>query len=97
MNGPIPEGIEAFTALVSGRVQGVGFRYSARDKAIRLGLTGWVRNEYDGTVSVLAEGPRAKLDHFLEWLRRGPPGAWVSAVDFRRIEPHGTYRTFSIE
>ena len=97
MNGPIPEGTEAFTAQVSGRVQGVGFRYSARDKALRLGLTGWVSNEYDGTVSILAEGRRENLDRFLEWLRRGPPGAWVSAVDFRRVEPRGTYRTFSIE
>jgi acylphosphatase len=77
MNGPIPEGIEAFTALVSGRVQGVGFRYSARDKAIRLGLTGWVRNEYDGTVSVLAEGPRAKLDHFSRMASQRPPWGLV--------------------
>ena len=93
----MPEETEAFVATVSGRVQGVGFRYSARDKAIGFGLTGWVRNEWDGNVSVRAEGKRENLDRFLEWLRNGPPGAYVASVDFRWVKAHETYRTFSIE
>jgi len=69
------------TALVRGRVQGVGFRYFAVEQATRLGLTGYARNLRDGRhVEIIAEGERAALEALLAALRRGPPGAWVEDV-----------------
>jgi acylphosphatase len=89
-------GREAFFALVRGRVQGVGFRYSCYHEARRLGLCGWTRNTFDGDVEVYAEGSREKLDRLLEWLRRGPPAARVDALDVRACKPRDC-RNFSIE
>ncbi|MEO7558579.1 MAG: acylphosphatase [Gammaproteobacteria bacterium] len=65
---------------VSGHVQGVFFRASARQKALSLGLTGWARNHADGRVEVLACGDAAKLSMLHEWLSSGPPHARVSGV-----------------
>ena len=87
----------AYRAVVHGRVQGVGFRYSAVSKALRLGLTGWVRNTRDGTVETHFEGDPGKTDEFLKWLRRGPSSARVIRVDKQHVPPYHTYRTFSIE
>jgi acylphosphatase len=89
--------ISAFSAQVQGRVQGVGFRYSAQREALRLGLTGWVRNTPQGDVELWAEGPREKLASFLQWLRRGPPGARVELVRHEPRTPLGVYRRFSVE
>ena len=92
------KGVEAaYRAVIHGRVQGVGFRYTAVSQALRLGLTGWVRNCRDGTVETHVEGDSVKTDEFLSWLRHGPPGATVTRVDKQSVPPHGTYRTFSIE
>jgi acylphosphatase len=91
---PLPA---AFYALVRGRVQGVGFRYSCYHEARRLGLAGWVRNKIDGDVEVWAEGTREKLEAFLQWLRLGPPGARVDQVRYDMCRPTGTYRNFGIE
>lgn len=66
---------------VSGRVQGVGFRYATLDEARRLGLSGWVRNLPDGRVEVLAQGETARLDQFFRWLQQGPPTARVTSVE----------------
>ncbi len=66
---------------VSGRVQGVGFRYATLDEARRLGLDGWVRNLPDGRVEVLARGEAARLDQFYHWLLQGPPAARVTGVE----------------
>ena len=65
---------------ITGRVQGVFFRASAESEARRLGLSGWVRNCPDGSVELLAEGPKAKLDDVLAWCRHGPPRAEVEDV-----------------
>jgi acylphosphatase len=67
--------------LISGRVQGVFFRASTAEEARRLGLTGWVMNRDDGSVEVVAEGERIKLDEFVGWCRHGPRGAVVKKVD----------------
>jgi acylphosphatase len=67
--------------VVSGRVQGVGFRWFVRDAAIELGLSGWVRNRSDGNVEVAADGDDAGVSHFRELLRKGPPHAMVVSVD----------------
>lgn len=70
---------------VSGRVQGVGFRWFARQAATELGLTGSVRNASDGTVEVVAEGERASLETFEDRLRSGPGLARVDDVE--ALEP----------
>ncbi|GHV80295.1 hypothetical protein AGMMS49944_20860 [Spirochaetia bacterium] len=88
----------AFFAQIRGRVQGVGFRYTAYNEAARLGLTGWVRNTRDrDVVDVWAEGPQDNLDLFLRWLQKGPPRARVETVDVENKTPTGVYRVFSIE
>jgi acylphosphatase len=66
--------------LVSGRVQGVGFRWSTRHAAMAIGLVGTVRNLPDGQVEVVARGLEAEVDQLEAWLHRGPPGAAVSGV-----------------
>lgn len=66
--------------LVSGLVQGVGYRDWARREAARLGLSGWVRNLRDGRVEALASGEAAQVDGFVERCRRGPPLARVDNV-----------------
>jgi acylphosphatase len=66
---------------VSGRVQGVGFRWSAARIAEGLGLRGSIRNAPDGTVEVSVEGQRAVLDRFARWLAEGPRGAVVERVE----------------
>jgi acylphosphatase len=66
---------------VHGDVQGVGFRYHVMRSANALGLRGWVRNVADGSVELVAEGPRPALDSLLEATRQGPRLARVSGVD----------------
>lgn len=68
-------------ALVHGRVQGVGFRMYVVRVARSLGVNGWVANESSGGVRCVAEGPRADLEHLLQSIRAGPPGAFVDRVD----------------
>jgi acylphosphatase len=74
--------------VVTGRVQGIGFRFSTVDQARRLGVQGWVRNEADGSVEVLAEGERGAVEGLVRFLHRGPPGARVEDVALRWA-PHG--------
>ena len=88
--------VSAFSALIRGRVQGVGFRYYCRDEARRMGLSGWVRNTEDGAVEVYSEGPQEAQARFLRWLHQGPRGARVDSVRFRAQTPTGEYRCFSI-
>ncbi|MGH2537765.1 MAG: acylphosphatase [Candidatus Promineifilaceae bacterium] len=68
------------SAQISGRVQGVSYRYFALNQARRLSLSGWVRNEADGSVSLVAEGEQEALEALLDRLRQGPPAAWVADV-----------------
>lgn len=76
----------AITAVVSGRVQGVFFRASARRVAQALGVSGWVRNRPDGTVEAFAQGDPDSLDEFVAWLREGPPDAHVADVEVADAE-----------
>ena len=73
----------AVELLVSGRVQGVGFRYCTAERAESLGVTGWVRNEPDGSVALHAEGPAGAVDALVAWCHDGPPLARVSNVAVR--------------
>jgi acylphosphatase len=76
-------------AIVRGRVQGIGYRWTARSEARRLGVAGFVTNRADGTVEVEAEGPPDAVSEFLDWLRRGPTGAHVDAVEVEPLSPAG--------
>jgi acylphosphatase len=75
--------------IVHGGVQGVGFRYSARMQAERLGVAGWVRNRADGTVEAEVEGDAASVQAMLAWLAEGPPGALVQGTEVAEVEPAG--------
>jgi acylphosphatase len=75
--------------VVHGGVQGVGFRYSARLQADRLGVAGWVRNRADGTVEAEVEGDEASVRAMLAWLAEGPPGAIVRSTEVAEVEPTG--------
>jgi acylphosphatase len=74
---------------VSGRVQGVSFRWYTEEQARRLGVTGWVRNEPDGSVLVHAEGDDEAVDALVAWCRRGPSLARVSDVAVRAASAIG--------
>ncbi|TNF49000.1 acylphosphatase [bacterium] len=82
--------------IVHGRVQGVFFRDSTRRVALEMNLTGIVRNLMDGSVEIIAEGPREELDKFVLWTHQGPPSAVVDNVDVEFNEATGEYTTFSI-
>ncbi len=84
-------------ATVRGRVQGVGYRYFALREAGRLGLDGWVANEQDGSVRVVAEGARVDLDALLARLEEGPPAGSVDAVSTRWEPARGIGPGFRIE
>jgi acylphosphatase len=73
-------------ALVSGRVQGVCFRAYTRDRALGLGLVGFVRNLIDGRVEIEAQGPLEDVDALIEWASIGPSYARVSDVSTEEIE-----------
>ena len=68
-------------AVIHGRVQGVGYRAFAAHSAKQIGLTGWVRNRFNGTVETVAEGDRSQLEQYLQNLQRGPGPSNVSQVD----------------
>jgi acylphosphatase len=90
--------LTALHILISGRVQGVGFRYSCYAQARHLGLGGWVRNTPDGDVEVWLESPaKEQLEAMLNWLRRGPPYARVDQIRCDPARPTGVCREFSIE
>jgi DNA ligase D-like protein (predicted 3'-phosphoesterase) len=88
MNGS-PSHLQAIRAVVSGTVQGVGFRVAAQRRAAALGLTGWVRNSDDATLAVHAEGPSAAIETFVAFLRKGPPGSAVVDVEVSGARPEG--------
>jgi acylphosphatase len=86
---PETRGRSRIRVLVSGRVQGVGFRFSTCDVAESLGLGGWVRNLSDGRVEAAFEGPAAEVARAVAWCRHGPPGAWVGDVQTHPEAPIG--------
>ena len=81
---------------VTGTVQGVWYRKSAWQEAVRLNLLGTVQNLPDGSVLIHAQGERVTLDEFLEWCAKGPPKAIVREVDVKELPPEA-YSDFSIE
>ena len=90
---PVPGRLDA---RVTGRVHGVGFRYFVLREAQVLGLVGWVANVPDGSVECVAEGPRDRLEAFLERLRAGPPAAIVDGVSAAWMDATGAFASFSV-
>jgi acylphosphatase len=88
--------ISRLTARVVGEVQGVGFRFFVRRQAQALGLRGFVRNAADGSVEVVAEGPRSQLEQLLRALCRGPLGADVRDVEVSWGAATGQFTDFRI-
>jgi acylphosphatase len=77
--------VERISLEVRGRVQGVGFRWFAKERADELGITGWVRNQPDGTVSIEAQGPSPVIAQFTEEIRQGPRTGNVGSLTSKNI------------
>ncbi len=86
----------ALHAIVDGRVQGVGFRMFVQRSAAALGLTGWVRNKYDGRVEVWSEGTMQENLKLLEMLLQGPPSSFVQNVDTAWETPTSRFQRFMV-
>jgi len=82
--------------VISGMVQGVGFRYFVHHHASQLGLTGWVRNLSNGDVEIMAEGNREFVESLIVYARRGPRSAVVSNTDVTWKEPSGQFERFNV-
>lgn len=78
--------LQSVTILVSGKVQGVYYRQSTREKALELGLSGTVKNQSDGSVLIQASGPSQQLNQFIAWCRQGPAMAEVTSVEVTSID-----------
>jgi len=87
---------ERIIAQVHGHVQGVGFRFAAQQRALELGLRGTVRNRWDGSVEVVAEGSPNRLDALVRWLHQGPPLAVVTQVELTRQRATGEFDSFEV-
>lgn len=95
MTGQTDAAVVRRRVVVTGRVQGVFFRDSARREAARLGVTGWVRNRDDGSVEAVYEGAVDAVEAMVAWSRVGPPSATVTAVTVTD-EPPEHLRTFTV-
>ncbi|KKO21005.1 MAG: acylphosphatase [Candidatus Brocadia sp.] len=81
---------------VRGRVQGVFFRASTKDRALTLGVTGWVKNCLDGSVEAVFEGKKDLVDKIVNWCRKGPSGARVEQIDVSWEDFTGEFDAFSV-
>jgi acylphosphatase len=81
--------------VISGRVQGVGYRESMRIVAQALDITGWVRNLADGTVEAIVQGDESMVEQILAWCHNGPPGANVRFVDAKPLDVAQEFIAFS--
>ena len=82
--------------IVSGRVQGVFFRSNTQKQARKLNLTGWVKNNPDGTVEIIAEGSQEALKKFEAWCRKGPMLARVDEIKVKKEPSTGEFTSFSL-
>ena len=83
--------------IISGRVQGVWFRASTKQKASQLGLIGWVRNINDGCVEAVFEGEETLVKEMIEWCQHGPPRANVENVEIKDQNLTNSYDDFTIK
>lgn len=90
----LKDDVETLIVRVTGKVQGVGFRFSAVRQAHAHGVVGWVRNLEDGTVEALLQGPHDEIDKLLSWMHVGPPSAHVSEVQVTEVHDDRRYDRF---
>ena len=83
--------------IISGRVQGVWFRQSTKQKAEQLGLTGWVRNTSGGNVEAVFEREENLIQEMITWCKQGPPLAKVENVQIKNLCPTNAFDSFSIK
>lgn len=86
-----------FEIIVSGRVQGVGFRYFALHKAQELAITGWVKNRVDGSVKIVAQGDEPTLKTYVDYLRLGPTLSRVDKITIYRSDITTVFDNFSVK
>ena len=91
-----PHAIKTFTVHITGKVQGVWYRASAKDQALSLGLTGKIWNNPDESVGVVVQGPEKKVMTFIEWCKKGPPLANVDDVEFEESAVEFKFEGFEI-
>lgn len=82
--------------IIEGRVQGVFFRHHTYRKAMELGVTGWVKNRWDGTVEAVFEGEKDRVDRIVQWCYRGPSEARVTRIDLQWEDYKGEFDDFRI-
>lgn len=87
--------METLAIIIFGKVQGVWFRQSTKEKALELGITGEVSNQPDGTVKIIATGKNEQLSIFTDWCKLGPPKAKVENV-LTTIVPYRKFTSFTI-
>jgi acylphosphatase len=93
----IPTEVKRVHLRISGRVQGVGFRYAAFAEARRLRLSGWVRNTPNGAVELQAEGDETRLRRLVVWCHTGPSGALVNDIEQQWLTATGEFNGFCIQ
>lgn len=94
--GAVTEGRRRLACVINGNVQGIGFRWSVRELAARLGMTGYARNLGDGRMEVVAEGSEAALETLRAFCYRGPDGATVTGVEATESPATGEFPHFEI-
>ncbi len=88
--------MKRYHVIIHGRVQGVMFRHNAGKIADRLNITGWVRNNPDGTVEAVFEGNEDSLEKIISWCRKGPIGARIDKVNIKEESYRGEFEAFHI-
>ena len=96
MGSKTKNGMARAHVFVSGRVQGVSFRWYTQRKAQELGLTGWVRNLWDGRVEVIFEGEEKAVRDAVAWCHSGPPSASVDDLEIKYETPSGEFNGFRV-
>lgn len=91
------EKIRRLNIIVEGFVQGVGFRFFVQEMAVSLNLSGWVRNRWDGSVEIVAEGDKGQLEQLLTLVYRGPRNADVRGVSPQWLPATGEFKSFTIK
>jgi acylphosphatase len=87
--------VKQYEIRIYGRVQGVGFRYSARNQARSLGLKGWVENRPDGSVVTTIQGEEPDCHTYIQWCREGSGYSWVERIEMREMQP-GNLQSFIV-
>ena len=89
--------IETYNLLLSGRVQGVGFRYFAEARASRYNIKGYVKNTYDNRVEIVCQGELDNLDKFILEVKKGPSFSHITNVEMEEIKNSPVYKSFEIK